>query len=40
MDSVTHLIHAIFEMIGLMGIPNDLKYLIFGIFMAVPFTII
>ena len=40
MDSVTHLIHAIFEMVGLMGIPNDLKYLIFGIFMAVPFTII
>ena len=40
MDSVTHLIQAIFEMVGLMGIPNDLKYLIFGIFMAIPFTII
>ena len=40
MDSVAHLIQAIFEMVGLMGIPNELKYLIFGIFMAVPFHFI
>ena len=40
MKSVTNLIQAIFERVGLMSIPNDLKYLLFGIFMSIPFAFI
>jgi hypothetical protein len=40
MDSLTRLIHAIFEMLGLVKVPNDVKYILFGLFMSVPFTLL